>query len=166
MNSATCLGLCSEKGGSVYRYGMITSYANASHTCLCATDLGNLDFVNDEICSIRHNIGIEILNKWILLEKRFYYSDNLSVVSNASKCSIECETNSEICGGEGGFMSVYGGNEMIPGAPSKLSFDVTMNPMVSMVYRIIDFNNIQRLWYRLQSKIILEIMKYTFRTIH
>ena len=64
MNSVTCLGLCSEKGGSVYRYGMITSYTTASHTCLCATDLGNLDFIIDEICSIRRNIhGIEILDK-------------------------------------------------------------------------------------------------------
>ena len=42
-------------------------------------------------------------------------------------------------------MSVYGGNEMIPGAPSKLSFDVTMNPMVSMVYSYvvkIDFKDL------------------------
>lgn len=40
-------------------------------------------------------------------------------------------------------MSVYGGNEMIPGAPSKLSFDVMMDPMVSIVNSIIDFDNIQ-----------------------
>ena len=59
-----------------------------------------------------------------------HYLDNLSIVNNASKCSIGCGTETELCGGEGGYMSVYWGNDMIPGTPSELSFDVVMDPTV------------------------------------
>ena len=41
MDPDTCLGLCNERGGSVYRFGVITSSKNASqYTCLCATEIG------------------------------------------------------------------------------------------------------------------------------
>ena len=50
-------------------------------------------------------------------------------------------------------MTVYGGNEMIPGAPRKLSFEVMMDPMVSMVNSMIDFDNIFN--YEMDCNLIL-----------
>ena len=74
------------------------------------------------------------LNHWKINQDTLLYRyllDTLSIVNNASKCDIGCGNSDEVCGGDGGFLSVYWGDSMIPGAPKDLTFDVEMDPMVN-----------------------------------
>ena len=68
--------------------------------------------------------------KNIRMLKHKLFVDILELV-NTDRCNTQCVNSPDICGGDGGFMSVYGGDTMAPGTPKNLYFNVEMNTQVN-----------------------------------
>ena len=62
--------------------------------------------------------------------KHKLFADILELI-NTDRCNTQCVNSPDICGGDGGFMSVYGGDTMAPGTPKNLYFNVEMNTQVN-----------------------------------
>ena len=62
----------------------------------------------------------------------YFILDNLLPV-DISKCNQSCPDSSDACGGEGGYVSVYGEGVMQPGTPKKVTFDVELNIQVRLL---------------------------------
>ena len=50
---------------------------------------------------------------------------------DTDRCNRKCYNSPEMCGGDGGFMSIYGGESMAPGTPKDIHFNVELNTDVS-----------------------------------
>ena len=61
---------------------------------------------------------------------------------DTDRCNRKCYNSPEMCGGDGGFMSVYGGETMTAGTPKDIHFNVELNSGVSKIKGFFDLFNL------------------------